>query len=152
MNRYSKLIFISSANTSRSPMAEVIYKSLDENSRIEVMSRGLVVLFEEPGNMKAEAVLNNHDLSMGEHVSRQITAEDIDDQTLLLTMNDKQKSSVLQDFPQAKNVYTISEYAEEIMEMHDPYGGDLAEYEKCYQELVRVVKKVIFKLHDENAV
>lgn len=148
MSNYKRLIFVSSANTSRSAMAEAIFKSLNDSIQIDVLSRGLVVLFEEPANPKAEAVLNNHELTLGEHVSKQLTKQDYDDETLILTMNERQRNSVSSDYPQAKNVYTITEFAGEIIQMHDPYGGDLAEYEKCYQELVIVVKKVIFRLSE----
>lgn len=147
---YNKLIFVSTANTSRSPMAETIYRNLDQNSDIEVVSRGLVVLFEEPVNPKAKTVLNNHELSMGEHVSKQLSVEEVDEHTLILTMNEKQKNSIINDFGITENIYTINEFAGEMLQIHDPYGGDLVEYEKCYQEIVRVVKKVIYKLQDSN--
>ena len=148
MTKYKKLIFVSTSNTSRSPMAEAIYKSLDDNSEMEVISRGLVVLFEEPANLKAEAVLNNHELTMGEHISKQLAACDMDDNTLIITMNERQKNHLSQDYIDAQNVYTIAEYTGEMMEIYDPYGGDLAEYEKFYQELVRMIKKLLYKINE----
>lgn len=150
MARFSKLIFVSTSNVSRSPMAEAIYKSLDDSAQMEVISRGLVVLFEEPGSMKAETVLNNHELSMGEHFSKQLIEEDADDNTLVITMSERQKNSVIKDFPSMRNVYTLTEYTGEMMDMVDPYGGGLAEYEKCYQELVRMIKKLIYKIYDKT--
>ena len=57
MSRYDKLVFVCTGNTCRSPMAEVIYKNLDKESDVKVISRGLVVLFNEPINPKAEVVL-----------------------------------------------------------------------------------------------
>ena len=150
MAKYNKLIFVSTSNVSRSPMAEAIYKGLDDGTQMEVISRGLVVLFEEPGSMKAEAVLNNHKLSMGEHVSRQLMESDIDVNTLVITMSERQKNSVIREFSGIQNVYTLTEYTGEMMDMVDPYGGDLAEYEKCYQELVRMIKKLIYKIYDKT--
>lgn len=143
---YKKLIFVSTANTCRSPMAMTIYKNIDVNSDIEAVSRGLVVLFEEPANQKAETVLNNHNMSMGDHISKQLTIDESGEDTLILTMNEKQKNSVMEDIGITANVYTIQEFAEDMTSLHDPYGGDFADYEKCYQELVRMIKKVIYKL------
>jgi protein-tyrosine phosphatase len=31
----------------------------------------------------------------------------------------------------------------------DPYGGTLVDYEECYIELARLVKKTIYKLNEE---
>lgn len=146
---YNRIIFVSTANTSRSPMAMTIYKSIDVNSNIEVISRGIVVLFEEPANPKAEMVLNNHDMSMEGHVSKQLTSDDVDDTTLILAMSDKQKKEIIEDLGISNNVYTIAEFAEEMTQLHDPYGGDFADYEKCYQELVRIIKKIVYKLQEE---
>ena len=56
MAKYNKLIFVCTGNTCRSPMAEAIYKNLDKETDIKVFSRGLVVLFGEPINPKAEIV------------------------------------------------------------------------------------------------
>jgi len=56
MIKYEKIIFVCTGNTCRSPMAATIYRSLETNSDIKVISRGLVVLFSEPSNPKAEIV------------------------------------------------------------------------------------------------
>ncbi len=147
---FKKLIFVSTANTCRSAMAAAIYKSVDVSSDMEVTSRGIVVLFEEPVNAKAETVLNNHELSISEHKSSQLVPQDADNDTLILTMNEKQKNCVINDIGIHENVYTITEFADDYSSLSDPYGGDLAEYEKCYQELVRVIKKVVYKLSDNT--
>ena len=98
MSNYSKVIFICRSNTSRSPMAEAIFNSMEDSIDIEVMSRGSVVLFPEPINPKAEVVLNNHNLSVKEHTACQLEKEDIDDNTLVLTMSEALKVEVMHIF------------------------------------------------------
>lgn len=148
MNKYKKLIFVCTGNTCRSPMAEAIYKRMDNDSDIEIYSRGLVVLFPEPLNPKAEIVLKKHDLELNYHVAKGLKTSDIDDNTLILTMTAAHKKKVTELFPEAKEVYTIKEYAGEMGDVIDPYGGSLVEYEDCYIELGRLVKKTIYKLNE----
>ena len=79
MKRYDKLIFVSGSDTSTSPMAEAILQSKYLLEDILIDSKGLVVLFPEPVNAKAEAVLASHGLSMKDHHSEPLVKEDFDD-------------------------------------------------------------------------
>jgi protein-tyrosine phosphatase len=130
-------------------MAEAIYKNQERVSDRKVISRGLVVLFSEPMNPKTEIVLSKHDLELKNHVAKGLKSSDIDDSTLILTMTANQKKKVYETFADAKDVYTIKEFAGEIGDVVDPYGGTLVDYEECYGELARLVKKTIYKLNEE---
>lgn len=149
MARYNKLIYVCTGNTCRSPMAEVIFKNLDQESEVKVFSRGLVVLFGEPINPKAEIVLKKHDLEINNHISKGLKESEIDDTTLILAMTQAHQRKIMEAFPNAKDVFTIKEYAGESGDVVDPYGGTLVDYEDCYIELARLVKKTIYKLNDE---
>jgi protein-tyrosine phosphatase len=150
MGKYHKIIFVCTGNTCRSPMAEAIYKNLEKVSDIKVISRGLVVLFSEPINPKTEIILKKHDLELGNHVAKGLKVSDIDENTIILTMTANQKKKVMELYPEAKNVYAIKEFAGEIGDVVDPYGGTLMEYEECYIELGRLVKKTVYKLNEGN--
>jgi protein-tyrosine phosphatase len=131
-------------------MAATIYKSLETNNDIKVISRGLVVLFPEPSNPKAETVLKSHNLELEGHISKQLKASDIDENTLILTMTEKQKNNIVEMFDYSDNVYTIKEFVGENGDVTDPYGGTLIDYEECYVELARLVKKTVYKLNEEE--
>lgn len=146
--KYKKIIFVCTDNTYTSPMAEVIFKSLSYEMEMETISRGLVVLFPEPSNPKAELVLNNHELALENHISTQLAQEDIEENTLILTMTDDQKRRVLEAYPEQGEVYTVKEFAGEEGDVLDPYGGDLMDYESCYMELARLIKKTVVRLNE----
>lgn len=150
MARYNKLIFVCTGNTCRSPMAEAIYRNLDKESNIKVSSRGLVVLFGEPINPKAEVVLKKHDLEIKNHVSKGLKESEIDENTLILTMTEANKRKIINTYPNALNVYTLKEYVGEQGDVVDPYGGSLVDYEECYIELARLVKKTVYKIMEDN--
>ncbi len=131
-------------------MAEVIFRSLETESDMEVMSRGLVVLFPEPSNPKADTVVRNHNLSIGDHMSKPLEQEDIDEDTLILTMTLEQKEKVQREYENSVNVYTLKEFIGEDGDVSDPYGKDLTDYEECYIELAKLIKKTVYKLNEED--
>jgi hypothetical protein len=129
-------------------MAETIYKSLTENENIPAISRGLVVLFSEPVNEKAVSVLENHGLTCAVEFSKELTKEDITENALILTMTDKQKKQAIDKYEIENSIFSIKEFNGEEGEVKDPYGGTLVDYEECYNELLRLIKKTIYKLDE----
>ena len=150
MLKYDRLVFVCTGNTSRSPMAAAIFERLDPNHEIEIMSRGLVVLFPEPANPKACVVMKNNELSLDNHMSELLKQEEITENTLLLTMSEKQKNTVLETYGDDVHVYTIKEFVGMDGDVVDPYGGSLIDYEQCFSELSNLVKKTIYRLNEED--
>lgn len=145
----NKIIFVCTTNSTRSYMAQMAMAKLLEEQNIEgikVMSRGLVVLFEEPVNPKAQICLEAHGYPVKEYVTRQLTQEDIDSGCMILTMTEAEKKKVMEEYENVKRIYTIKEYANEQGEVLDPYGKEVVDYEYCLRELERLVEKTMIRL------
>lgn len=147
MRRYNKILFVCEDNTATSLMAEQICKSMVTDEAVTIESRGMVVLFPEPINPKAQVVLINHGFSLEEdRVAKMLDLDDLDDGTLVLTMTVAQKDRIVRDFMNVGSVYSMLGFIEEENDMMDPYGGTLVEYEECFATLSRVIKKIVIKL------
>lgn len=130
-------------------MAEAIYKHLT-NGKNAVYSRGLVVLFPEPPNAKAVTVMENHRLFIGEYTSAELSLQDFTKDTIVLTMEEKQKEKIQELFGNQEQLYTLHEFVGEKGEVPDPYGKDLMEYEECYLVLQKLIQKLIEKLNSQK--
>ena len=143
MKKYDRLIFVSNSDTCRGPMAEAILKSKFLLSELEVESRGLVVLFPEPVNQKAEAILASHGLTMKDHTAKMLEQEDFDERTLILVMEDALKQRIFQEHENVQNTWQLSEYIKEETDVTEPVGGSLADYGACYELLDCMISSLV---------
>ena len=130
-------------DTARAPMAKAILQSKELPWPMEIGSRGLVVLFPQPVNQKVEAVLARNGLSAKDHTTTPLTAEDINDDTLLLVMEDSQREKIREDFPDVP----FLRLAGDIPAL---YGEPLTEYGKCYEALEFLIEGVLARLKEEE--
>ena len=150
MKKYVRLIFVSNSDTCRGPMAEAILKSKFLLSELEVESRGLVVLFPEPVNQKAEAILASHGLTMKDHTAKMLEQEDFDERTLILVMEDALKQRIFQEHENVQNTWQLSEYIKEETDVTEPVGGSLADYGACYELLDCMISSLVVVLNEEE--
>ena len=150
MKKYDRLIFVSNSDTCRGPMAEAILKSKFLLSELVVESRGLVVLFPEPVNQKAEAILASHGLTMKDHTAKMLEQEDFDERTLILVMEDALKQRIFQEHENVQNTWQLSEYIKEETDVTEPVGGSLADYGACYELLDSMISSLVVVLNEEE--
>ncbi len=149
MKQYSQIVFICTTNTLLSPMAEGIYRNNSPEWMPKGISRGLVVLFEEPINPKCNVLLTQNGFRIsGHNQSRQLMKEDLQEDALLLTMTLSEKVKLIEEFEHEENVYTIGEFVGEDTDMIDPAGSEEEKYKGCFDELVFRVNKMIQKLEN----
>lgn len=150
MNKLRRIIFVAQSGTSREPMAAGILQDILVKSDIEVLARGLVVLFPEPMNQKAEAVLISNGIHFDGFTSMQLQEEDITEDAMILTMESRHRDKILETYQNASpdRVYVLTDFVGDELEIMDPYGGALQSYGLCYETLRQSIKKLVKLLNE----
>lgn len=117
---------------------------------VEILTRGLIVLFPEPLNQKAEAVLISNGINMSGYMSVQLQEDDFTDDTLVLVMEHVQREKVLEKYGNARpqNVFVLTELVGDELEIIDPYGGTLQAYGLCYETMRKTIRKLVNLLNE----
>ena len=115
MNKFKRIIFVSNEDRTRGPMAATIMNNLlkDKDESFIIESRGMIVLFPEPYSPKAAEAAKLRDMNLPSRFSRQLTEKDFGVDTLVLTMEAAQKDKIYLKYPEARNVFTLCEFAGE---------------------------------------
>lgn len=145
MKEYNRILFVCGSDTCRAPMAAGILAEYNLKRPVEILSRGLVVLFPEPLNQKAEAVMISNGINMEGFMSQQLTEEDLTEDTLVLPMERTQMEKLFEKFANAnpENVHVLTELVGDELEIIDPYGGTLQAYGLCYETLRKTILKLV---------
>ena len=151
MEKLERIIFVARSGSCREPMAMGILQDLSLKTEVEILARGLVVAFPEPMNGKAEAVLIGNGINLEDFVTKELTNEDITENTLVFTMERKHRDRVLARFSNANvnNVHVLTDFVGDELEILDPYGGLLQSYGLCYETLRKSLKKLVKILNQE---
>ena len=147
---YKKLIFVDTDNTCRSIMAEAVMKAICRNKPIEICSRGLVVLFSEPINPKATAILKGDGLEPSKTGTEELLPGDLTEGTLVLTMTAREKKKAIERLGPFAEVYVLGEFSGQTGEVEEPHGGTLANYGACYEYIDFLVKVAYEKIYNSE--
>ncbi len=144
MKLYDKIVFVDKNGTCRAPMAAEIFKEISTGSGIEAYARGLVVLFPEPMNQKAEAVMASNGFSVQGYMSSPLVEEDVGKNTLVIAMEEGYRQKVLEMFEdiEERQVRVLTELVGDELEIVNPYGGSLQVYGLCYETMFASIKKL----------
>lgn len=145
--RYRRILFVSGTDSARGPVCAELLRNCDLKQEYVIGSAGMVVLFSEPANQKAEAIMKSAGMTLADHSSRQFEKEDIQEDTLILTVNEAVKEKINAEYGKVKNLYTINEFVNDDTEISDPYGQPLAAYGECFGILEQLVKKLADRLN-----
>ncbi|HJD42045.1 MAG TPA: threonylcarbamoyl-AMP synthase [Candidatus Mediterraneibacter quadrami] len=144
--KYRRILFVSSTDSARGPVAAELLRNRNLKQEYVIGSAGMVVLFPEPANQKAEAIMKSAGMSLEGHSSRQFDREDIQEDSLVLAVDGTIKEKLISEYGQINNLYTLNEFAEDDTEIPDPYGQPLPAYGECFEVLKKLVQKLADRL------
>ena len=142
----TKILFVCTGNTCRSPMAEAIAKHM-KNPAVQVKSAGIFAIPGADFSPFAKEVLKENQI-IETHQSQTFNKKDAEWADLILTMTRSHKQILLQNHPEfEKKIYTLKEYVEgSDADILDPFGGTMETYRHTYKELKNLIEKLIEKL------
>lgn len=149
LQKYRKILFVSNSDNCRGPMAAELLRNEETKQEYDIGSRGMVALFPEPANQKAEAIMRSHKMTLASHEATQLTQSDLTDETLVLTFSETQKWKIISEYEHVKHVYTINEFVEDDRVVHSSHGQALAVYGENFELLRELIKKLAKKLDEE---
>lgn len=138
-------MFVCYANTSRSAMAEAIFKKMVGDD-IEVYSSGIMAQTGKKSSPVTVEVCKSHGIDLSSHTATNFRSSNIEDMDLVLTLENFYTERVKVYYPNLK-ICTIKEFIGEYpIDINDPAGGDYNVYDACFCEIWRCLKKVKLKL------
>lgn len=149
LQKYRRVLFVSNSDNCRGPMAAEILRHESLLQEYKIGSRGMVVLFPEPANQKAEAIMRSHQMTLAAHEGTQLTEDDLDEETLVLTFEETQKWKIVSDYGNVKNVYTLNEYVDDERKVVSALGQPLVVYGENFELLRELIKKLAERLNEE---
>ena len=144
-----RVLFVCTGNICRSPMAEVLLKNMlpaDMQSLIDVHSAGTHGLTGQTAARHAIQTMATKGFDLSYHRARQLDLHMVEQSDFIITMERYHAALIEQSgSPASKKVFLMSQFSKnpKLNDIPDPYGEEIAEYEKCAHLLEDCIEGLI---------
>ena len=128
------VIFVCTGNTCRSPMAEYYLKSKNLDG-VNVISRGFSG--GDSANEKSIAVMKEVGIDISNHISKNITADEVQNADAIICMTESHRQMLLLYGADNSKLYVLGDG------IADPFGCDIDTYRTCRDEIFSNIDKLI---------
>lgn len=137
-----RIVFLCSGNTSRSPMAEAIFKTMLQNA--DISSAGFSTGSGENADEYAILVCKKHGIDLSGFKTTNVSDIDFNGIDLVLTATIENREKLKKFYPDI-NAFTIKEYSGKYddLDIKDPSDGGLGDYVFCYFEIKEALEKIL---------
>ena len=145
----NSVLFICSANICRSPMAMGLLRSMVEDSsdQWKIESSGVWDMGDQSAALNTQLVLQERGIDLNDHASRAVTGTMLSEFNLVLVMEDNHKEVLNLAFPEyTDRIYLLSEMVGEFLDIVDPIGRSLADFEETALEMERILTEGFKKI------
>lgn len=151
MAKPGTIVTVCTANICRSPMAEALLRHAlraqpEPLKSWKVASAGVAARPGDHISANSVTALKKVGLDLKNHTSRPLTREILDDAVAVLCMTESHRAMIQFHFgPTPRHIYLFREFMPRAAEKEicDPYGGPLAEYEACRDEMVEAIPSLL---------
>jgi protein-tyrosine-phosphatase len=118
----------------------------DAGAVCAVESAGVAAFDDSAASNHAVTVMEENGCDLLTHRSKRVSNDLVTQATLILTMTSAHRNAVILAHPnEAYKVFLLNEYAGEIGEVADPFGGDCDLYRTCAAQIKLLLTKSIKK-------
>lgn len=137
----ASVLFLCHGNICRSPFAATYFRSLlmKRGMSLTVRSAGLDTTPGKPAHSNSKIVAEQHQLSLDEHVTTLLHSDLVNQSDLIIVMEIAQKYRVQRLYPGSRGKVVLLGYfhPEGPLEIADPFGTPLDNFQICFQQVTR---------------
>ncbi len=150
-NIRNEIVFICTANTCRSPMAEGLFRHAlaaqsDPLESLKVSSAGVSVYDRQPASLNSVKSMAKVGIDISDHRSQHITESMIESALVFFTMTETHLAMLsYQIDPPPANAFLMRSFigGNADTQIPDPFGMNLREYEACRDSMVEAIPSLV---------